>query len=241
MLPLLAHHRNEAASLSSQIGLTEDRLWKPDFAPLLEQSARDEARRVLADYSVAQRNAETLRGNVLRLTDNVQRVADRLLRRQRVLTFYASVLDKITENYVTEIETTLNRVFVFVFNNPNKRIALEMTDRYNKKVLVPRIYNMVEGKEYPESLKETGKSVSVVLGTVLLVYFIMYTNTERVILFDEAISGLSVETSARFFELLQSFRTKLNFRFGIISHEIRYEEFVDHVYTVRRGVFVKTR
>lgn len=159
------------------------------------------------------------------------------LREQKALKFYASVLDDLTAEYVQKLEDALNEVYLFVFQNPNKRVKLMMDDKYNKKVLVLRLVNTFGEEVHIEGLEDSGYSVSVVLGTVLLVYFILYNNLEKVVFFDEAISGLSADTALRFSSLLRAFIDESGFKFLMISHESRYAEFADRTYSVRGGRF----
>lgn len=174
----------------------------------------------------------------LRTFQDLQSKADR---RQRLLTFYAGVLDDVTETYIDRLESALNEVYQYAFQKPEKRVKLETKDKYNRKVLEPTLYHVFDGKEYPEDLDESGYSLSVVLGSVLLVYFLLYTEGDRIIWFDESISGLHVDVATRFFDLLHVFTEKLGFRFAIISHETRYAELVDHIYSVKSGSFLKER
>jgi ABC-type dipeptide/oligopeptide/nickel transport system ATPase component len=168
-----------------------------------------------------------------------QSLGAKSLLEQKLLAFYSSVLDDITESYVGKLEQALNEVYTYVFQNPQKSVKLALEDRYNKKVLALRLINTHEGEEHEETLSESGYSVSVVLGTVLLVYFLLYNNLERIVFFDESISGLAVDTSSRFFALLRTFTEQLGFKFMLISHETRYAEFADKVYSVRGGKFTE--
>jgi len=116
---------------------------------------------------------------------------------QKALALYSAVLDKITASHVTSMAATLNDVFAYVFQNPAKRATLQMVDRYNKKVLVPTLVTTDEsGVENAEGLDDSGFSVSVVLGTVLLLHYIIHNNLTRVVFFDESFGGLSDETAA---------------------------------------------
>lgn len=160
------------------------------------------------------------------------------LREQKGLKFYSAVLDRITESYVRQLEATLNDVYQYVFQNPLKTVALALEDRYNKKVLQLRLVNQAAGETNEETLDESGFSVSVVLGTVLLVYYIMYNGLERVIFFDESFTGLSDETASRFFSLLRVFIEQMDFDFMLISHETRFVEYADRSYFVRGGKFL---
>jgi hypothetical protein len=166
------------------------------------------------------------------------RLNDASLREQKGLKFYSAVLDRITESYVSQLEATLNDVYRYVFQNPSKSIALALEDRYNKKVLQLRLLNQAAGESNEESLDDSGFSVSIVLGTVLLVYYIMYNNLERVIFFDESFTGLSDETATRFFALLRVFIEQMGFDFMLISHETRFVEYADRSYFVRGGKFL---
>jgi len=161
------------------------------------------------------------------------------LREEKALAFYSSVLDDVTQEYVSKLQEALNNVYSYVFQNPNKSVQLDLDDRYNKKVLVLKVVNLFEGEVKLEELKASGFSLRVVMGTVLLVYFILYNGLERFVMFDESFGGLADDTLARFFSLLRVFVDELGFRFLLISHEPRHKDFMDRVYTVRGGRFTE--
>jgi hypothetical protein len=158
---------------------------------------------------------------------------------QKALKLYADVLDSLTEQHVLTLQSTLSEVYTYVFQNPNKRISLELVDRYKKKVLQLSILNDSEGTTYTETLDDSGFSVETVLGTMLLVYYILYNNLERVIFFDESFTGLSDETAGRFFSMLRVFVEQYGFKFLLISHDTRYVEYADASYFVRGGRYLK--
>jgi len=179
---------------------------------------------------------EELRGDQSLSCEKTARIA---LLEQKALALYSSVLDKITKDHVEGMSSTLNDVFAYVFQNPAKRATLQMVDRYNKKVLVPTLITTDEnGVENAEGLDDSGFSVSVVLGTVLLLHYIIHNNLTRVVFFDESFGGLSDETAARFFTLLRVFIDNFGFSFMLVSHESRFVEYVDRSYFARHGRFV---
>lgn len=175
------------------------------------------------------------------IQDDFQKASARLLLEQKGLAFYSSVLDDITSEYVDRLGAALSEVYLYVFQNPNKKPSLVLKDKYNKKVLSLVMVNTYGGEEHSEDLDEGGFSVEVVLGTVLLIYFILYNNLERVIFFDESFTGLADETASRFFSLLKNFTADLGFSFMLISHETRFAEYADRTYFVRGGRYVLER
>jgi len=235
------HYQEELVRTQAKMSVLSAKLRAPVVARFLEPGAIEAALDRSTQLQMAEHLCAAAKKNTELRTVALERASANASRRQALLTFYLSVLDDATEEYVERTEKSLNEVYSYVFQEFNKFVRIKLVDRYNRKVLAPKLYNIVDGVEHEETLDDSGYSLSVVLGTVLLVYFILYTGAERVIMFDEAISGLSAETSARFFELLHLFVRDLGFSFGIISHEIRYIEFADHVYTVRKGVFSEER
>lgn len=152
--------------------------------------------------------------------------------------FYSQLLENVTQLYVSKLDDILNEVYLYVYQDPTKRIKIALEERYNKKVLQLKIFTKVGDDEYEESVDDEGHSVAVVLGTIFLIYFIQFQNLPRVVIFDETFSGLSQETIDRFFPFLKLFAEKQGFEFLVISHDgLRLNNFIDRVYQVTNGVY----
>lgn len=153
--------------------------------------------------------------------------------------FWLYVLEKLTSTYVDKLESSLNDIYTYVFQQNDKKVRLSMEDRYNKKVLILKMVNVVNGEEMEEPLEESGFSVATVLGTILLVYYIQYNNYPKVIFFDESFGGLDDMNLPRFMEMLKMFVEELGFQFCIVSHDKRLVKFSDNIYYVKDGVYTK--
>jgi hypothetical protein len=149
--------------------------------------------------------------------------------------FFLSFMEKVTYEYVSQLESTLNEIFQFVFDNPMKQVKLTMAESYGKMVMQLSMQVTANSRVGEESLDDSGYSVSLVLGTVTLMYFIMLNGLERIIFFDETFTGLSDRSLDKFLQILHQFIDKHGFRFLLISHEARVLPWATQVYYADSG------
>jgi hypothetical protein len=149
--------------------------------------------------------------------------------------FFLSFMEKVTYEYVSQLEGTLNEVFQFVFDNPMKSVKLAMSESYGKMVMRLSMQVTARSRVGDESLDDSGYSVSLVLGTVTLMYFIMLNGLERIIFFDETFTGLSDRSMDKFLQILHQFIDRHGFKFLLISHEARVLPWATQVYYADAG------
>ena len=155
----------------------------------------------------------------------------------KVSNFFSEAIDEVTLKFIQTFEDMLNKVYQFVYSLPDRKVQLKIVEERNRKVLRLNFLQIIDEKVYEEDFTEEGHSVSVVLGTVILIYFIIYNNLPRIIIFDESFSGLSDQTLDKFFIFLKSFISDLEFKFLIVSHDVRLEKFSDKTYFAARGKY----
>lgn len=147
---------------------------------------------------------------------------------EKVQKFYMWMIDKLTDKYIKSLEKSLNEVFQYIYNTNYKGILLEIEEKYGKKKLV--IYK-VEG-EHKVSLDNSGGSVSVVVGTILLIYYILFKGLPKVLIMDEAFGSIESENLDRFIDMLKEFNVRFGFDFLLVSHDDRLIARADKVYKV---------
>lgn len=155
---------------------------------------------------------------------------------QKAQAFYLDFQEKVTKRYIYSLEGTLNEVFQYVYQKPSKSVSLTLEESYGKQVVkVKTVRVSGKGTATKEDLDESGFSVSVVLGTIMLLYFIMLNKIERVVFLDEALGGLSARSTERFYQVLRQFVTEHGFKFFIVSHDEKVAPFADRVYYMENG------
>ncbi len=216
---------SEKESVSIELSAYADREWTPNLLQIVKDLNYNRSRKIEIDTNIAKLDIsiEELK-KILKLDD-------------KAFKFFSFMLDKMTERYIQSFEKSLNEIYYFVYRDESKQIRLDSTESRGKKVLKLKICSIVDGKTYEEDIQDSGHSVSVVLGSVLLVYYIVYCKLPRILFFDETFSGLSTLTISRFFQLLQNFSKDLGFKFLIISHDPRIVNFMDRIYLVKDGVY----
>jgi hypothetical protein len=149
--------------------------------------------------------------------------------------FFLAFMEKVTYEHVSQLESTLNEIFQYVFDNPMKTVKLTMNESYGKMVMQLSMQVTAASRVGEESLDDSGYSVSLVLGTVTLMYFIMLNNLERIIFFDETFTGLSDRSMDKFLQILHQFIDRHGFKFLLISHEARVLPWATQVYYADAG------
>lgn len=154
----------------------------------------------------------------------------------KVQKFNGILHDELTKSYVKKLESSLNGVFQYVFQTLDK-VILDIIDAYGKKKLDIRMDIGLDGRYHSIKLSSTGGSVSTIVGTVLLIYFILFNGLPRVLMMDEAFGDLEDGVLSRFMEMLKVFTKELNFSFLFVTHDPRIKEFADTVYEARKDAW----
>lgn len=152
--------------------------------------------------------------------------------------FYKEALEDITHQYLDELSKTLTEVYSTVYDQNDKQVQLVLEDYRGKKVVRLKYLKTYEGNLYSESLDADGGSAQIILGITIAVYFILATNSPRVIFMDESLSALSTPVLHRFLSVLKRFSAELGFIFYIVDHApYRFHNYVDQLFTVVDGVY----
>jgi ABC-type methionine transport system ATPase subunit len=144
--------------------------------------------------------------------------------------FFSNVIDEVVAKYLKSLEDIVNVCYYEIYQNEQKSIKLDIVEKYNKKVLQLIVLN--NGIE--EKLVDSGGGVKVVLGTILLIYYVLWCDLPKIIFFDETYSGLDDITLENFFGVLKKF-TEKGFKFIFISHDVRLLKYIDDVNIIEKG------
>lgn len=168
-----------------------------------------------------------------------QQLKSEFTKTSKLLEFYKQALESFSAEYLDQLSLLLNDVYYNVFQDVSKRVQLCLKEHRKKKIVSIDIINHVGGKDYPESLeKDQGGAVSIVLGIVLTVYFLVTVGLPRILFLDESFSALHDETLNRFLPYLKQFHDRMGFDYVIISHDAyRLRGYIDKLYDVHNGVY----
>jgi hypothetical protein len=127
---------------------------------------------VRKDFQISQDLLKQTEVNNLSLKEregSFEKMSRDMLMVSKAFDFFSQVIDEVVEKYLRSLEEILNVCYSEIYQNEDKSIKLDIVEKYNKKVLQLIILN--KGEE--EKLTENGGGVRVVLGTVLLIYYIL--------------------------------------------------------------------
>jgi hypothetical protein len=155
--------------------------------------------------------------------------------------FYKSVLETLTDQYLTSLSGMLTEVYQSVYANTAKRVVLTMEDYRNKKVVKLNLVQHINGQDFKEDFSnDGGGSEHIILGMIVAIYYLLTTGGERIMFIDESLSALHSGVLERFLAILKHFSESLGFVFVIIEHAAyRLKGYVDKVYTVSEGVYLE--
>jgi ABC-type lipoprotein export system ATPase subunit len=186
-----------------------------------------------SEYSDYQNTLSRLANNkeAKRLKDvEFNKYSKELLLASKSFDFFSNTIDEVVQKYLKSLEEILNVAYFEIYQNETKSIKLDIVEKYNKKVLQLIVLN--NGEE--EKLNESGGGVKVVLGVILLIYYILWLDLPKIIFFDETFSCLDSTTLDNFFSVLYKFNEK-DFKFVIVSHDDRLLKYIDNVFIFEKG------
>jgi DNA repair exonuclease SbcCD ATPase subunit len=220
--------KDSHSALSSSIDSAREKIASYDFPFTLDyiSNAIQEIQRfetLQADYGQ----------KLVTLDSEIKELRVSYVLEEKVQKFYMWMIDKLTDKYIKSLEKSLNEVFQYIYNTNYKGILLEIEEKYGKKKLV--IYK-VEG-EHKVSLDNSGGSVSVVVGTILLIYYILFKGLPKVLIMDEAFGSIESENLDRFIDMLKEFNVRFGFDFLLVSHDDRLIARADKVYRADKEVW----
>lgn len=144
--------------------------------------------------------------------------------------YYKRAVDLIYEKSVKELTTTLNAALSYVFEDRNFRIDVELSDKRGKSLSL----NMYDNGELVSLKDGMGMGVNCVISAILHLYY-LNCKDKKVLLLDEAYSNIDIEHLVPFFEFFHKLVKQLGFKVIMITHDPRFMQYADKVYTVDMG------
>ena len=146
-------------------------------------------------------------------------------------TYYKKAIDIMYERSVVELKDILNSALTYAFKDRNFEMDIVISDKRGKSMSFVITEN---GK--PANLKTAmGMGVKCVISAVLQMYYLQCKNS-NILLLDEAYSNISKSYVPEFFDFLRHMCEKLGFKIIIITHDERFLDFGDKIYTFDKGV-----
>lgn len=232
--PDYAQYQRYQALLESQKNLFSRRT--ADHEELLHRAS--EVKQLHDLFLTTQALNTAAQNKLAQITAEYKQNFDKLQHLNVLSAFYKEALEDITHQYLDELSKTLTEVYSTVYSQTNKQVQLVLEDYRGQKVVRLKYLKTYEGNLYSESLDADGGSAQIILGTIIAVYFILATDSPRIIFMDESLSALSTSVLHQFLSVLKRFSTELGFIFYIVDHApYRFHNYVDQLFTVEDGVY----
>lgn len=173
---------------------------------------------------------QTAESKIQTINENLQ-VFDRQLKGiQESKQYYKKAIDIIYERSVQELKDVMNCALNHIFVDKNLEMDIELSDKRGKSLtfVIKRNGKRVNLK------RGMGMGVKCVISAILHIYYLQCKNS-RILMLDEAYSNISKEYVANFFEFLSKLCKKLEFTVILITHDERFIQYADKVYSISDG------
>lgn len=151
--------------------------------------------------------------------------------------YYIKGIDLLYENTVKELEEVVNTALKYIFYDTQYQIKIELEDKRGKSLS----FYIVDKDKNTVYIDDTGLGVRTVVSFVLHIYYLINKGSLPFIFLDEKLSGISQEYINRFFVFVKAMCEKKNLILVLISHDNRFKDLADKIYTVGNGVVTETK
>lgn len=146
-------------------------------------------------------------------------------------------LDALVKNesnrFIKELEELLNSSVKTIFTE--RDYSVEIVVEENKRASIHLKYIDEDGNEISPDVKDCGGGLRTVIGIILQVYFIFYSDVERIIFVDEGFSQVSSDFLPQLFGLLDELCKNNGLKLCLITHDSRIMEYADKNYVVENN------
>ena len=145
--------------------------------------------------------------------------------------YYKRAIDIIYERSIQELKDILNSALAFVFNDRNFEIDIILSDKRGKSLSLV----IMEDGHVVNLRRAMGMGIKCVVSAVLHIYYLQCKNS-KILMLDEAYSAISAEYLPNFFAFIKQLCEKLEFKIVLITHDERFKEYGDKVYSINQGL-----
>lgn len=190
------------------------------------------------DYNI--KSIENLLNKELNFKNKISTLQVQQKELENKLTFISSAKNKYTvavnqiyEESIGGLKDTLNTALQYIMIDKNYTANLTLEDKRGTKTLDITLID--NDDDFEVDLKDgVGQGVRTIISFVLKMYYLINKNS-HILLLDEKYSALSAHYIPRFFEFMQKMCEEKNFIVVLITHDERFLEYGDKMYSVLDG------
>lgn len=169
----------------------------------------------------------------------VEQYSEKLVFLKKVKSLYLEAVDLMYQESIGVLQDTLNSAMQYVMTDKNYSVKLELDDKRGSKTLNLALID--NDKEFEVDLKDgVGQGVRTIISFVLKAYYLV-NDGSKLLLLDEKYSALSAQYIPYFMEFLKKFTEEKDFIIVMITHDNRFVNYGDKVYTVADGNIVEDK
>lgn len=146
------------------------------------------------------------------------------------------LIEKVNERALGELVGLVNRAIGYIFDDRNFTF-FHLIGQSRGRILNFYLKEIEpNGSEIVADIRDAmGDGIRTVVGLMILIFYIKLTKSKRIIVLDEAVTSINEIYLENFFAFIRGVAKEGQFTFLIISHDPRFEQYVDHVYIMRKG------
>lgn len=175
-----------------------------------------------------------LEEEIKRREEEVERYSDKLVFLKKTKELYLNAVDLMYQESIGVLQDTLDTALQYVMRDKDYSMKLELEDKRGSKTLNLALIDNEKG--FDVDLKDgTGQGVRTIISFVLKAYYLTNEGS-KVLMLDEKYSALSAQYLPYFMEFMKKFTEERDFIIVMITHDPRFMDYGDKVYTVADGI-----
>lgn len=182
---------------------------------------------------------DILEKNLASLVEKQISLDKNILESKECKEYYGKAVEILYEQSLGALKDTLNTALGYIIYDKNYEVNLVLEDKRGSKSLNISLLDLEDDLEV--DLKDgVGQGIRTIISFVLKMYYLINKST-NILLLDEKYSNISEEYVSRFFEFVNNMAQEKDFIIALISHDKRFFDYCEYVYSVADGCVKKIK
>lgn len=145
------------------------------------------------------------------------------------------IVDRFSETAIRRLENLLCLGVKKIFSDRDYAIKIKVSDKRNNRCA--ELFLLENENEFPLKDSMVGGGVLVVVGFLIQCFYVSNLPVQKTVFLDEAFTQISDEYLDTFMQFIKGLANRIGLSVILITHDKRFVEFGDRVYTVNKGVY----
>jgi DNA repair exonuclease SbcCD ATPase subunit len=152
------------------------------------------------------------------------------------------LMGELSKHGMEHLQALLTYGMSTIFHDRIYRIEIEISEYRNNKTAEFWLIETKNGRDLRARLRSgVGGGVVAIVSLILRIYFCVTLKLRRFLVLDESLSQLSSKYVEGLFKFLHTVKTDLGFKILFVTHDPRFLEYGDRIYSVKDGVVTKEK